>query len=213
MLFMKALVSSSPPLIPSSHPFLSSLSSHPFLSSHPLCCVTSSGNTGGAAVWVSRKVVDAVQAHRSSRSVGFSRKVVDALTSEGISFGSFDILTDEAVRQGLNTCLYTPPTPLPPAFLCYVPMTIPIPCYSGNTAGAPVWVRPQGGGCSQVRHGLIAWHTRGAAVWVQRKVVDALMSEGISFGSFDILTDEAVRQGLKELLNGPRTPRCTTRAS
>ncbi|BDA45546.1 probable Glutaredoxin-3 [Coccomyxa sp. Obi] len=33
---------------------------------------------------------------------GFSRKVVDALRSEGEEFGSFDILTDEAVRQGIK---------------------------------------------------------------------------------------------------------------
>lgn len=33
---------------------------------------------------------------------GFSRKVVDALKSDGISFGTFDILSDERVRQGLK---------------------------------------------------------------------------------------------------------------
>jgi hypothetical protein len=33
---------------------------------------------------------------------GFSRKVVDALNSTGISYGTFDILGDEFVRQGLK---------------------------------------------------------------------------------------------------------------
>ncbi|RVW37888.1 Monothiol glutaredoxin-S17 [Vitis vinifera] len=33
---------------------------------------------------------------------GFSSKVVDALRAENVSFGSFDILTDEEVRQGLK---------------------------------------------------------------------------------------------------------------
>ena len=33
---------------------------------------------------------------------GFSRKVAEALSSEGINFGSFDILSDEGVRQGLK---------------------------------------------------------------------------------------------------------------
>ncbi|KAK9904194.1 hypothetical protein WJX75_006435 [Coccomyxa subellipsoidea] len=33
---------------------------------------------------------------------GFSRKVVDALRGEGEDFGSFDILSDEAVRQGIK---------------------------------------------------------------------------------------------------------------
>lgn len=34
---------------------------------------------------------------------GFSNKVVSALRQEGVEFGSFDILTDEEVRQGLKT--------------------------------------------------------------------------------------------------------------
>uniref|UniRef100_A0A383VCP1 Thioredoxin domain-containing protein n=1 Tax=Tetradesmus obliquus TaxID=3088 RepID=A0A383VCP1_TETOB len=33
---------------------------------------------------------------------GFSRKVVEALSSAGLAFGSFDILSDESVRQGLK---------------------------------------------------------------------------------------------------------------
>jgi Grx4 family monothiol glutaredoxin len=39
-----------------------------------------------------------------------------------------------------------------------------------------------------------------------RKVVDALNAEGVTFGSFDILSDEAVRQGLKEFSNWPTFP-------
>ena len=33
---------------------------------------------------------------------GFSRKVVDALQATGEKFGTFDILTDEDVRQGIK---------------------------------------------------------------------------------------------------------------
>ncbi len=33
---------------------------------------------------------------------GFSNKVVSALKEEGVEFSSFDILTDEEVRQGLK---------------------------------------------------------------------------------------------------------------
>lgn len=39
-----------------------------------------------------------------------------------------------------------------------------------------------------------------------RKVVQALKEEGLEFGSFDILGDEAVRQGLKEYSNWPTYP-------
>ena len=39
-----------------------------------------------------------------------------------------------------------------------------------------------------------------------RKVVEALRAAGEEFGSFDILSDEGVRQGLKELSNWPTYP-------
>lgn len=39
-----------------------------------------------------------------------------------------------------------------------------------------------------------------------RKVVDALRADGIDFKSFDILSDEEIRQGLKEYSNWPTYP-------
>jgi glutaredoxin-related protein len=42
---------------------------------------------------------------------GFSRKVADALASEGIAYGSFDILSDERVRQGLKALSNWPTYP------------------------------------------------------------------------------------------------------
>jgi len=39
-----------------------------------------------------------------------------------------------------------------------------------------------------------------------RKVVEALNSTGVPYGTFDILTDEGVRQGLKQLSNWPTYP-------
>ncbi|KXZ47964.1 hypothetical protein GPECTOR_31g326 [Gonium pectorale] len=44
-----------------------------------------------------------------------------------------------------------------------------------------------------------------------RRVVEALQSEGIEFGSFDILQDEAIRQGLKEYGNWPTYPQLYVR--
>jgi glutaredoxin-related protein len=37
-------------------------------------------------------------------------------------------------------------------------------------------------------------------------VAEALSSDGLSFGSFDILSDEAVRQGLKQYSQWPTYP-------
>ncbi|GLC39885.1 hypothetical protein PLESTM_000962500 [Pleodorina starrii] len=44
-----------------------------------------------------------------------------------------------------------------------------------------------------------------------RRVVEALQAEGVEFGSFDILQDEAVRQGLKEYSNWPTYPQLYVR--
>lgn len=33
---------------------------------------------------------------------GFSRRIVDLLRTQGVEFSSFDILSDESVRQGLK---------------------------------------------------------------------------------------------------------------
>lgn len=41
--------------------------------------------------------------------------------------------------------------------------------------------------------------------------MDALRSEGEEFGSFDILTDEAVRQGIKKLSDWPTFPQLYVR--
>ncbi|GFR41865.1 hypothetical protein Agub_g2646 [Astrephomene gubernaculifera] len=44
-----------------------------------------------------------------------------------------------------------------------------------------------------------------------RRVVEALKAEGVEFGSFDILQDEAIRQGLKEYSNWPTYPQLYVR--
>ncbi|CAI5997920.1 unnamed protein product [Closterium sp. NIES-65] len=213
MLFMKMIEGtrlvfaflSSLPLIPSSHPFLSSL---PLIPSSLLRYL--SGNTGGAAVWVQPQGGGCSPGTPEEPRCGFSRKVVDALTSEGISFGSFDILTDEAgtpqeprcgfsrkvvdaVKSDMDSSHVSPPLfppsspPSSPLLPPPLPPLFPMACPHGLallSQGTP----------EEPRCGF------------SRKVVDALTSEGISFGSFDILTDEAVRQGLKELSNWPTYP-------
>jgi Grx4 family monothiol glutaredoxin len=42
---------------------------------------------------------------------GFSRKVVNVLNEQGVEFGSFDILSDETVRQGMKTYANWPTFP------------------------------------------------------------------------------------------------------
>ena len=39
----------------------------------------------------------------SAEKCGFSRQIVSLLEENGVKFGTFDILSDEEVRQGLKT--------------------------------------------------------------------------------------------------------------
>lgn len=149
---------------------------------------------------------------------GFSRKVVDILQQEKVGFESFDILTDDEVRQGLK--VYSNWSSYPQLYirgeliggsdivlemqksgelkkvlaekgfaqegsledrLKKLTMSSPVMLFMKGTPDAP-------------RCGFSS------------KVVDALRNEGVNFGSFDILSDEEVRQGLKTFSNWPTFP-------
>ncbi|GFY91864.1 thioredoxin family protein [Actinidia rufa] len=131
---------------------------------------------------------------------GFSRKVVDILQEEKVEFGSFDILTDDEVRQGLK--VYSKLVQLSPTSgelenvlavkgitrketledrLKKLITSSPVMLFMKGTPDAP-------------RCGFSS------------KVVNALRNEDVSFGSFDILSDDEVRQGLKTFSNWPTFP-------
>ncbi|KAH9847821.1 glutaredoxin [Lenzites betulinus] len=48
------------------------------------------------------KVVLFMKGNPDQPRCGFSRRIVDLLRTQGVEFGSFDILSDESVRQGLK---------------------------------------------------------------------------------------------------------------
>jgi Grx4 family monothiol glutaredoxin len=50
----------------------------------------------------SQPVMLFMKGDRDAPRCGFSRKVADALASNGLEFGTFDILSDESVRSGLK---------------------------------------------------------------------------------------------------------------
>ncbi|XP_020595023.1 monothiol glutaredoxin-S11-like, partial [Phalaenopsis equestris] len=149
---------------------------------------------------------------------GFSSKVVDLLKQEKVEFQSFDVLSDDEVRQGLKT-------------------------FSNWSSYPQLYVKGQLIGGSDI---VLEMHKSGALRKVlaekgviqeekledrlknlissspvmlfmkgkpdapscgfSSKVVNALREEGISFASFDILSDEEVRQGLKTYSNWPTFP-------
>lgn len=149
---------------------------------------------------------------------GFSRKVVNVLQDQGVAFGSFDILSDEAVRQGMKAFSNWPTFPQ-----LYV---------AGELLGGCdiVLEMNESGELKEVfaEKGILpteSLETRLKKVVNQSttmlfmkgtpdaprcgfstKVVNALKEEGVEFGSFNILEDEEVRQGLKTFSNWPTYP-------
>lgn len=172
---------------------------------------------------------------------GFSRKVIDVLKDEGIKFGSFDILTDNEVREGMKKFSNWPTYP---QLFCKGELLggcdiviamhesgelkevfrdhgfLPI---SDGSEKAPAL--PEGG-ISDSTSGLntnltsrlkgltssnpVMLFMKGSPeepkCGFSRKVVEILQQEKVGFGSFDILTDEEVRQGLKVFSNWSSYP-------
>lgn len=149
---------------------------------------------------------------------GFSRKVVEILQQEKVDFTGFDILSDDEVRRGLK--VYSNWSSYPQLYI------------KGELIGGSdiVLEMQKSGELRKVlaEKGITQKETlddrlknliNSAPTMLfmkgtpdaprcgfSSKIVDALRAENVSFGSFDILTDEEVRQGLKVLSNWPTFP-------
>ena len=147
---------------------------------------------------------------------GFSRQIVEILQAEKVAFGHFDILTDEEVRQGLKTYSNWPTYPqlygdgaliggldivkemkedgelkaALPATATAEPLDARL---KKLTAQSPVMLFMKGSPDAP-RCGF------------SRQIVELLNGESVTFGHFDILSDEEVRQGLKTFSNWPTYP-------
>ncbi|CAA0825294.1 Monothiol glutaredoxin-S17 [Striga hermonthica] len=149
---------------------------------------------------------------------GFSRKVVDILRQEKVMFESFDILSDDEVRQGLK--VYSNWSSYPQLYI------------KGElVGGSDIVLEMQKSGELRkvlgekgipfgetledrlkklVNSSKVMLFMKGSPdaprCGFSSKVVGALKEEGVEFGSFDILGDEEVRQGLKTYSNWPTFP-------
>ncbi|KAJ0250206.1 Monothiol glutaredoxin-S17 [Hirschfeldia incana] len=149
---------------------------------------------------------------------GFSGKVVEILNQEKIEFGSFDILLNDEVRQGLK--VYSNWSSYPQLYV------------KGELLGGSdiVLEMQKSGELKQVlsEKGIVGKQSleerlkslinsekvmlfmKGSPdepkCGFSSKVVKALRGEDVSFGSFDILSDDEVRQGIKSFSNWPTFP-------
>jgi len=151
---------------------------------------------------------------------GFSRQTIELLTAAKIPFGTFDILTDEEVRQGLKTYSDWPTYPQ-----LYV---------NGDLIGGLDILKEmndEGNLAEQfgvemkeeeleislddrlkglINRSRIMLFMKGLPsqprCGFSRQIVDMLEDENVPYDSFNILEDDEVRQGLKTYSDWPTFP-------
>jgi len=160
---------------------------------------------------------------------GFSRKAVELLRKHDVPFGSFDILTDEEVRQGLKTYSDWPTYPQ-----IYVRgelvggLDLLEEMAQEETSLAEQWQLQKDNDEQEeelqkdkdesledrlrqltTRHKVVLF-MKGLPsqprCGFSRQMVELLEKERVAFDAFDILQDEKVRQGLKTFSDWPTYP-------
>eukprot|EP00008_Paramoeba_atlantica_P004713 CAMPEP_0201489840 /NCGR_PEP_ID=MMETSP0151_2-20130828/23919_1 /ASSEMBLY_ACC=CAM_ASM_000257 /TAXON_ID=200890 /ORGANISM="Paramoeba atlantica, Strain 621/1 / CCAP 1560/9" /LENGTH=323 /DNA_ID=CAMNT_0047875555 /DNA_START=3 /DNA_END=974 /DNA_ORIENTATION=+ len=145
----------------------------------------------------------------------FSRKTVDLLKEEGIQFSSFDILNDLDVRQGLKEYSNWPTYPqlyIKGKLIGGVDILVQL---KEDDELQELVAAAQPKTLEQRLKELISKSSvmlfmKGSPdlpkCGFSSKMVELLRQNKIEFGSFDILTDNEVREGLKKFSNWPTYP-------
>ncbi|XP_071605810.1 glutaredoxin-3 [Heliangelus exortis] len=144
---------------------------------------------------------------------GFSKQMVEILNKHGVSFSSFDIFSDEEVRQGLKTYSNWPTYPQ-----LYVAGEL----IGGldivkelEASGELDTICPKAQKLEDRLKGLInkapvMLFMKGskemARCGFSKQIIEIINSTGVDYETFDILEDEEVRQGLKTFSNWPTYP-------
>lgn len=144
---------------------------------------------------------------------GFSRQIIQILKDHNVQYSSFDILSDEEVRQGLKTYSNWPTYPQ-----VYV---------SGELIGGldivkelvesgelentfPKTVSLENRLKSLINKSPVMLFMKGnkeaAKCGFSRQILEIMNNTGVEYDTFDILEDEEVRQGLKTYSNWPTFP-------
>uniref|UniRef100_A0AAY4BDT3 Thioredoxin domain-containing protein n=2 Tax=Denticeps clupeoides TaxID=299321 RepID=A0AAY4BDT3_9TELE len=149
---------------------------------------------------------------------GFSKQIVQIFKDHNIQYSSFDILSDEEVRQGLKTFSNWPTYPQ-----VYV---------NGDLVGGldiikelvesgelentcPKAVTLEHRLKSLINQKTVMLFMKGnkeaAKCGFSRQTLEIMNSTGVEYDTFDILQDEEVRQGLKAYSNWPTYPQLYVR--
>ncbi|XP_041317049.1 glutaredoxin-3 [Pyrgilauda ruficollis] len=150
--------------------------------------------------------------------LGFSRQMVEILQKHGVAFSSFDIFSDEEVRQGLKAFSNWPTYPQ-----LYVAGEL----IGGldivkelEASGELDTICPKGQKLedrlkSLINKAPVMLFMKGnkemAKCGFSKQIIEIMNNTGVDYETFDILEDEEVRQGLKSFSNWPTYPQLYVR--
>ena len=146
---------------------------------------------------------------------GFSKQLLALLSQHGVQFDYFDILSDSEVREGLKT--YSNWPTFPQVYekgelvggLDVVKELMEageFPSSAAQTGEEPLTVRIRSLLSSHRVLLFMKGDRQQPRCGFSRAAVELLNGEGVEYGTFDILQDEEIRQGVKEYSNWPTYP-------
>ncbi|XP_010021902.1 PREDICTED: glutaredoxin-3, partial [Nestor notabilis] len=144
---------------------------------------------------------------------GFSKQMVEILNKHGISFSSFDIFSDEEVRQGLKTYSNWPTYPqlyVAGELIGGLDIVKELEASGELETVCPKAQKLENRLKALINKAPVMLFMKGskqvAKCGFSKQIVEIMNNTGIDYETFDILEDEEVRQGLKTYSNWPTYP-------
>ncbi|XP_014800705.1 PREDICTED: glutaredoxin-3 [Calidris pugnax] len=144
---------------------------------------------------------------------GFSKQMVEILNKHGISFSSFDIFSDEEVRQGLKTYSNWPTYPqlyVAGELIGGLDIIKELEASGELDTVCPKAQKLEDRLKTLINKAPVMLFMKGskqmAKCGFSKQIIEIINSTGVDYETFDILEDEEVRQGLKTYSNWPTYP-------
>ncbi|XP_077206251.1 glutaredoxin-3 [Paroedura picta] len=144
---------------------------------------------------------------------GFSRQIVEILNKHNIVFSSFDIFSDEEVRQGLKTYSSWPTYPqlyVAGELIGGLDIVKELEASGELDTIFPKAQKLENRLKELINKASVMLFMKGnkqvAKCGFSKQIIELLNNTGVDYETFDILEDEEVRQGLKKYSNWPTYP-------
>ncbi|NWW78536.1 GLRX3 protein, partial [Climacteris rufus] len=149
---------------------------------------------------------------------GFSKQMVEILSKHEISFSSFDVFSDEEVRQGLKTFSKWPTYPqlyVAGELIGGLDIVKELEASGELDTICPKAQKLEDRLKALINKAPVMLFMKGnkqmAKCGFSKQIIEIMNNTGVDYETFDILEDEEVRQGLKTFSNWPTYPQLYVR--